>query len=215
MKNQIKTSKILTAVIFMMIVLICVNIVIWSVGGGTSEPEEKHPPSEDGTLFTKEGEELEYTLAEQPESYIISYREGKVKTISFDEIVFYGDYLPVFEKNEPVAEYNGIREGDIIIGEATHYCAGVCCNKEFAGMTANGNSIKNGVQCYTAGTNWLPFGAVIEIGGVRYTVRDRGGSWFDTVGNIDIFVPEGHRAAQEKGRLRKIEITIIYLPEGS
>jgi hypothetical protein len=54
---------------------------------------------------------------------------------------------------------------------------------------------------------------VIEICGVRYTVRDRGGSWFDAVGNVDIFVPEGHAAAWEKGRLRGIEIIIVFLPE--
>jgi hypothetical protein len=109
-------------------------------------------------------------------------------------------------------QFNGISEGDIIIGEATHYCACARCNGKHSGITSSGYVIENGVQSYTAGCNWLPFGTVIEVRGVQYTIRDRGGSWFNTVGNIDIFVPEGHQAAWDRGRLRNIEIKIVSLP---
>jgi hypothetical protein len=47
---------------------------------------------------------------------------------------------------------------------------------------------------------------------VQYTIRDRGGRWFNTTGNIDIFVPEGRQTALRIGRLRNIEIKIISLP---
>ena len=80
-------------------------------------------------------------------------------------------------------------------------------------MTASGHRIQNGVDCGTAAANWLPFGAVIEVNGVQYTVRDRGGQWLGYVGNIDIFVSDGHNAARELGRLHGIEIKIVYLPE--
>jgi hypothetical protein len=43
--------------------------------------------------------------------------------------------------------------------------------------------------------NWLPLGSVVEIGGERYTVHDRGGRGLDSVGRVDIYDPEGHAHA--------------------
>jgi len=110
------------------------------------------------------------------------------------------------------SEHNGIKEGDIITGATTHYCACNICNGNFKGITSSGYKIEHGVQSYTVGCNWLPLGAVIEVSGVQYTIRDRGGKWLSNTGNIDIFVPEGHAEALNKGRLSNIEIKIIYLP---
>ncbi|MCL2816742.1 MAG: hypothetical protein FWD23_19250, partial [Oscillospiraceae bacterium] len=105
-----------------------------------------------------------------------------------------------------------IREGDIIIGEATHYAVCCECDEPNSKLTASESVIQNGVQCFTATCNWLPFGTIIEVNGVQYTIRDRGGRWFNTIGNIDIFVPEGQETALRIGRLKNIEIKIVHLP---
>jgi hypothetical protein len=105
-----------------------------------------------------------------------------------------------------------IQAGDIIRGNATHYAVCCDCDEPNTKRTANGHVLQNGVQCYTATGNWLPFGAVIEVGGVHYTIRDRGGRWFNSIGNIDIFIPEGRQTALRLGRLRNIEIKIVSLP---
>jgi len=105
-----------------------------------------------------------------------------------------------------------IKEGDIIIGEATHYAVCCDCDEPNTKATASGYIIQNGIQCYTATCNWLPLGSVIEVNGEQYTIRDRGGRWFNTIGNIDIFVPDGKETALEIGRLKNIEIKIVYLP---
>lgn len=111
-----------------------------------------------------------------------------------------------------IKQYNGIREGDVITGEATFFCACAKCNGRGDGLTASGFVIENGVQSYTVSCNWLPFGTVIEIDGVEYTVRDRGGSGLSKIGRIDIFDPISHESAYERGRLKNIEINIINLP---
>jgi len=112
----------------------------------------------------------------------------------------------------PTAPPRVLKEGEIVKGNATHYSVCCECDEPNTKKTANGHILQNKVQCYTATANWIPFGAVIEIDGVQYTIRDRGGRWFNTIGNIDIFVPEGRETAFKIGRLTNIEIKIVYLP---
>jgi len=111
--------------------------------------------------------------------------------------------------------YNGITEGDIITGELTHYCiCQKCCGKT-DGITASGLKIENGVEpdIPVAACNWLPFGTIVVIDGKTYIIADRGGSELNKIGRLDIFTPEGHRAAIELGRIYGVIIEIISLPE--
>jgi len=105
-----------------------------------------------------------------------------------------------------------LKEGEVITGNATHYAVCCECDEPNTKNTASGHVLQNKVECYTVTCNWLPFGAVIEVDGIQYIVRDRGGRWFNTIGNIDIFVPEGTETALKIGRLRNIEIKIVSLP---
>lgn len=127
----------------------------------------------------------------------------KIKTIGSDEEKI---------KNQPPRSYNGIFEGDIIDGEITHYDVCVKCCGKTDGVTASGFVIQNGVDDpYIAACNWLPFGAVIAIDGVEYTIRDRGGRGLSTFGRIDVFVPGGHAKALELGR-KQAALVVVSLP---
>ena len=59
----------------------------------------------------------------------------------------------------------------------------------------------------------LPFGTIVAIDGKTYIIADRGGSELNKIGRLDIFTPEGHRAAIELGRIYGVIIEIISLPE--
>ena len=59
-------------------------------------------------------------------------------------------------------------------------------------VTADGTRIWAGMDDpHIVACNWLPLGTVIEIDGVQYTVRDRGGSGLSVYGRIDVFLPDG------------------------
>lgn len=106
-------------------------------------------------------------------------------------------------------------EPGIITGDITYFCVCLKCCGKLDGITASGMVIKNGMENpYIASCNWLPFGTVIKIDGVEYTIMDRGGRSLDKVGRIDIFVPEGHEAALELGRDKNVDIEIVSRPEG-
>lgn len=110
---------------------------------------------------------------------------------------------------EPAPEprsYNGITEGSTVTGTVTHYDVCLACCGKTDGITASGLEIRNGMENpYIVACNWLPFGSVLEINGMQYTVADRGGASLSEIGHVDIFVPEGHQAALELGRLRDVE----------
>lgn len=53
-------------------------------------------------------------------------------------------------------------------------------------------------------------GSIVNIDGTNYTVVDRGGSGLSSVGRVDIFTPEGHRACYKYGT-GKCTLTIMRL----
>lgn len=120
------------------------------------------------------------------------------------------------EASEPASKpktYNGITEGDVIIGELTHYDVCVSCCGKTDGVTASGLVIWNGMDDpRIVGCNWLPFGAVVEFSGLQYTVADRGGKNLDSIGRLDVYTPDGNQAALQLGRVSDVEITVVSLP---
>lgn len=103
-------------------------------------------------------------------------------------------------KSNGVKSRNGFSVGQKIRGRYTHYCACATCNGNSRGITASGKKITNGMSNpYYIACNWLPLGSVIKVDGKNYTVVDRGGSGLSSVGRIDIFTPEGHRACYRYG----------------
>jgi len=85
----------------------------------------------------------------------------------------------------------------------TYYCACVkCCGKWSDGYFANGSKTAS-CTTPTIACNWLPFGSLVKIDGVIYTVRDRGAKkYFGTVDTpilaFDIFC-RSHVEARNKG----------------
>lgn len=111
--------------------------------------------------------------------------------------------------------YNGIREGDTIVGTLTYYDVCLSCCGKTDGITASGIRIKNGVEpeIPVVGCNWLPLMTVLTIDGVEYIVADRGGASMDTVGRLDVFNPAGHEDCIQRGITENAEIVIVDLPE--
>jgi len=146
------------------------------------------------------------SLPEATQAAVIFPESPQVAAVALQE----GDST-IKTQERAVRLFKGISEGDAIIGELTHYCAGRCCNGKWAGITADGTVLDDDTPPIV-GCNWLPLGAVIEFGGQEYRVADHGGESLSTVGRLDVYTPEGHQAALDKGRLRGVEITIISLP---
>ncbi len=82
--------------------------------------------------------------------------------------------------------------------DVTHYCACTkCCGPNAQGITASGKQVATGM---VAMSSYYPFGTLIEINGVMYTVEDRGGSGIENSrSRVDIFVPD-HNEALRLGR---------------
>ena len=82
--------------------------------------------------------------------------------------------------------------------DVTHYCACTkCCGPNAQGITASGKQVTTGM---VAMSSYYPFGTLIEINGVMYTVEDRGGSGIENSrSRVDIFVPD-HNEALRLGR---------------
>lgn len=80
----------------------------------------------------------------------------------------------------------------------THYCpCSKCCGKWAGGPTASGKMPQPGMA---AMSSHYPFGTLIEINGVMYTVEDRGGSGIENdITRVDIFVRD-HQEALRLGR---------------
>ena len=82
--------------------------------------------------------------------------------------------------------------------DVTHYCACTkCCGPNAQGITASGKQVATGM---VAMSSYYPFGTLIEINGVIYTVEDRGGSGIENSrSRVDIYVPD-HNEALRLGR---------------
>ena len=109
-----------------------------------------------------------------------------------------------------VKSRNGYKVGQEIKGRYTHYCACGTCGSG-TGVTASGKRVRNGMDNpYYIACNWLPIGSVVNIDGDNYTVVDRGGSGLSSVGRVDIFTPEGHRACFRYGT-GSCDLTIVRI----
>lgn len=84
--------------------------------------------------------------------------------------------------------------------DVTHYCAcAKCCGSNANGITASGKQVSAGM---VAMSSYYPFGTLIEINGVMYTVEDRGGSGIENNrARVDIYVPD-HNQALRLGRFK-------------
>ena len=84
--------------------------------------------------------------------------------------------------------------------DVTHYCAcPKCCGAGANGTTASGKPVSQGM---VAMSSQYPFGTLIMINGVMYTVEDRGGSGIENDPyRVDIFVPD-HDEALRLGRFQ-------------
>lgn len=105
-----------------------------------------------------------------------------------------------------IVDYDAAVSGGSAYGEplytlevdVTHYCAcEKCCGPNAQGITASGKQVATGM---VAMSSHYPFGTLIEINGVMYTVEDRGGSGIENSrSRVDIFVPD-HNEALRLGR---------------
>lgn len=100
---------------------------------------------------------------------------------------------------EPKAEEEMEEYQSLGTFKITYYCGGECCNGKWAGVTASGKSLEEGM---IATDPMFPFGTELYFsGGVnglmeRYIVEDRGSA---IKGNhIDVYVPD-HKLANELG----------------
>ena len=113
-------------------------------------------------------------------------------------------------KTNGVKNKKGYKVGQVISGRYTHYCACGTCGTG-TGRTASGKRVSNGMKDpYYIACNWLPMGSIVNIDGTNYTVVDRGGSGLSSVGRVDIFTPEGHKACYKYGT-GKCTLTIMRL----
>ncbi len=107
--------------------------------------------------------------------------------------------LSIVDYDAPVS--SGSAYGDPLYTlevDVTHYCACTkCCGPNAQGITASGKQVATGM---VAMSSYYPFGTLIEINGVMYTVEDRGGSGIENSrSRVDIFVPD-HNEALRLGR---------------
>lgn len=109
-----------------------------------------------------------------------------------------------------------LKVGDKFTATISHYCAcSICCGYKTEFITAGGTVVWNGMDNpYIVANNSLPIGSQIYVNGELYTVMDKGGSLLGnstTIGRFDIFTPEGHEAAIEKGIIPNSIIEIVRL----
>ena len=80
----------------------------------------------------------------------------------------------------------------------THYCPCAVCNGQWTGgPSASGKTLQLGM---VAMSSYWPFGTMIEINGVVYTVEDRGDTGIENdITRVDIFVLD-HQEALRRGR---------------
>lgn len=82
--------------------------------------------------------------------------------------------------------------------EVTHYCPCAQCNGNSLAMSASGKPLAVGMVAMSA---QYPFGTRLSINGRIYTVEDRGGSEFNDIHRVDIFV-NSHEEALRLGRYK-------------
>jgi hypothetical protein len=133
------------------------------------------------------------------------------EAVPVTEPSIHSEPIPIPQPREITYKGHRFVEGETITGELTHYCAGSCCNGKWAGGTADGTVLDSDTES-TVAINWLPFGAIVEIEGVQYTVHDRGGPGLDPIGRVDIYVPEGHQTALDRGRIHNVSLKVVSLP---
>lgn len=85
-----------------------------------------------------------------------------------------------------------------LLANVTYYCpCSECCGKWAGGPTASGTMPRPGM---VAMSSHYPFGTLIEINGVMYTVEDRGGQDIEKdITRVDIFI-RSHQEAMRLGR---------------
>lgn len=157
-------------------------------------------------------------IAEETAADVIVIRDPETDTVEIVEESTAAELSETLTENvEPmeVQSYNGIREGDAIVGTLTYYDVCLSCCGKTDGITASGIRIENGVEpeIPVVGCNWLPLMTVLTIDGVEYIVADRGGASMDTVGRLDVFNPAGHEDCIQRGITENAEIVIVDLPE--
>ena len=108
--------------------------------------------------------------------------------------------LSIVDYDAPVSDSTGDYGEPLYTLEVdvTHYCACTkCCGPNAQGITASGKQVATGM---VAMSSFYPFGTLIEINGVMYTVEDRGGSGIENSrSRVDIYVPD-HNEALRLGR---------------
>lgn len=91
--------------------------------------------------------------------------------------------------------------------EVTHYCPCAQCNGNSLAMSASGKPLAVGMVAMSA---QYPFGTRLSINGRIYTVEDRGGSEFNDIHRVDIFV----NSHEEALRLGRYKTTATVYPTG-
>lgn len=153
-------------------------------------------------------------IAEETAADVIVIRDPETDTAEI-AVELIAATLPETVEPMETQSYNGIREGDTIVGTLTYYDVCLSCCGKTDGITASGIRIENGVEpeVPVVGCNWLPLMTVLTIDGVEYIVADRGGASMDTVGRLDVFNPAGHEDCIQRGITENAEIVIVDLPE--
>ena len=153
-------------------------------------------------------------IAEETAADVIVIRDPETDTAEI-AVELIAATLPETVEPMETQSYNGIREGDTIVGALTYYDVCLSCCGKTDGITASGIRIENGVEpeVPVVGCNWLPLMTVLTIDGVEYIVADRGGASMDTVGRLDVFNPAGHEDCIQRGITENAEIVIVDLPE--
>lgn len=153
-------------------------------------------------------------IAEETAADVIVIRDPETDTA---EIAVESIAATLPETVEPIEtqSYNGIREGDTIVGTLTYYDVCLSCCGKTDGITASGIRIENGIEpeIPIVGCNWLPLMTLLTIDGVEYIVADRGGASLDMVGRLDVFNPAGHEDCIRRGITENAVIVIVDLPE--
>ena len=82
-------------------------------------------------------------------------------------------------------------------------------NGGYAGRDAQGNKLVGG----TVASNVYPFGTTFVFEGRTFTVRDRGGSNFNSYNRLDVFVPrlQGESNAAYKARISHYGVRTVTM----
>ena len=103
--------------------------------------------------------------------------------------------------NTKAINNNTTKKGTPVKMTITFYGDGADENGGYAGMTASGAKLRDGIVA----SNYYAFGTKFELNGKIYTVSDRGGRGLNGPNNLDVFVPRkaGESTSAYKARIRK------------